>query len=106
MATIGRIEHGFDCRPDLVAIDNVVNPRNYLGKFWVDSITHDPLMLEYVLKLQGSKRITMGTDYPFPLGDLTLGKFIEEMNLTKKEKEDIFCNAALEWLAIPKKDLV
>ena len=106
MATIGRIEHGFDCRPDLVAIDNVVNPRNYLGKFWVDSITHDPLMLEYVLKLQGSKRITMGTDYPFPLGDLTLGKFIEEMNLTKKEKEDIFRNAALEWLAIPKKDLV
>ena len=106
MATIGRIEHGFDCRPDLVAIDNVVNPRNYLGKFWVDSITHDPLMLEYVLKLQGSKRITMGTDYPFPLGDLTGGKFIEEMNLTKKVKEDIFCNAALEWLAIPKKDLV
>ena len=106
MSTIGRIEHGFECRPDLVAIDNGVNPRDYLGRFWVDSITHDPLMLEYVLKLQGSKRITMGTDYPFPLGDLTVGKFIEEMDLGKKEKDDIFCNAALEWLAIPKKDLV
>lgn len=106
MATIGRIEHGFECRPDLVAIDNIINPRDYLGKFWVDSITHDPLMLEYVLKLQGSKRITMGTDYPFPLGDLTVGKFIEEMDLSKKVKEDIFCNAALEWLAIPKKDFV
>jgi len=32
-ATIGRIEHGFNVRPDLVAIDNPVNPRNYLGKF-------------------------------------------------------------------------
>ena len=105
MATIGRIQHGFDCRPDLVAIDNPVNPRNYLGKFWVDSITHDPLMLEYVLKLQGSKRITLGTDYPFPLGDLTVGKFIDDMALSKKEKEDIFCNATLEWLGMTKKEL-
>jgi len=102
MSTIGRIQHGFDCRPDLVAIDNNVNPRNYLGKFWVDSITHDSLMLEYVLKLQGSKRITLGSDYPFPLGDLEIGKFIEDMNLDTSIKEDIFCNAPLEWLGVSK----
>jgi aminocarboxymuconate-semialdehyde decarboxylase len=105
-ATIGRIEHGFDCRPDLVAIDNPINPRDYIGKFWVDSITHDPLMLDYVIKLQGSKKITFGTDYPFPLGDLTGGKFIEEMDISKKIKEDIFCNSTLEWLTISKKDFV
>ena len=104
--TIGRIEHGFDCRPDLVAIDNNINPRKYLGKFWVDSITHDALSLEYVIKLQGSRRITLGTDYPFPLGDLTVGKFIEEMDVSKKVKEDIFCNATLEWLNLSKKDFI
>src|SRR5690606_6673737 len=49
LPTIGRVEHGFNCRPDLVAIDNPVNPREYLGKFWVDCITHDPLILEYIL---------------------------------------------------------
>lgn len=98
MSTIGRIEHGFKCRPDLVAIDNPVNPRNYLGKFWVDSITHDPMMLEYVIKLQGTKRITLGSDYPFPLGDLEIGRFIEEMDISKESKEDIFCNSTLEWL--------
>ncbi|MDZ7645752.1 MAG: amidohydrolase family protein [Cytophagales bacterium] len=32
LPTIGRIEHGFNCRPDLVAIDNNENPRKYLGK--------------------------------------------------------------------------
>jgi aminocarboxymuconate-semialdehyde decarboxylase len=106
LSTIGRIQHGFDCRPDLVAIDNNFDPRKYIGKFWVDSITHDPLMLEYVLKLQGSKRVTMGTDYPFPLGDLTGGKFIEGMELGKKINDDIFCNATLEWLNMSKKDLV
>jgi aminocarboxymuconate-semialdehyde decarboxylase len=102
LGTIGRIEHGFICRPDLVAIDNPVNPRTYLGKFWVDCITHDPLMLEYVLKLQGSSRIALGSDYPFPLGDLEIGRFIEEMNIADSVKEDIFCNAPLSWLGIDK----
>ncbi len=98
LPTLGRIEHGFNCRPDLVAIDNQVNPRDYLGKFWVDSITHDPLLLDYVLKVQGSKRITLGSDYPFPLGDLEIGAYIEEMNLAPEIVDDIFCNATLEWL--------
>jgi len=56
--------------------------------------------LEYVLKLQGSKKITLGSDYPFPLGDLEIGKFIEEMDLDKGIKEDIFYKASLEWLNI------
>lgn len=106
LATIGRIEHGFNCRPDLVAIDNNVNPREYLGKFWVDNITHDPLMLEYVLKLQGSKRVTLGSDYPFPLGDLEIGKFVTEMGLDEETVDDIFCNATLEWLNLDKKQFL
>jgi len=106
LPTIGRIEHGFECRPDLVAIDNPVNPRNYLGKFWVDSVTHDPLMLEYVLKLMGSEKVMLGSDYPFPLGDLEIGKFIEEMNLSEETKENIFNQAALEWLNLSKEDFI
>jgi aminocarboxymuconate-semialdehyde decarboxylase len=84
-----------------VAIDNNIRPKDYLGKFWVDSVTHDEMMLEYVLKLQGSKKITLGSDYPFPLGDLEIGKFIEDMPLAQTIKEDIFHNAALEWLEVP-----
>ena len=106
LATLGRVEHGFNCRPDLVAIDNPVNPREYLGKFWVDSITHDPRMLQYVLELQGSKRVTLGSDYPFPLGDLEIGRFIEEMELDPVVVEDIFCNATLEWLKMEKEDFL
>ncbi len=103
LSTIGRIQQGFECRPDLVAIDNPVEPRKYLGKFWVDSITHDLFMLEYVIKMVGSQRVTLGSDYPFPLGDLEIGKFIEDSGLPKKVKEDIFSNATLEWLGLDKK---
>ena len=106
LATIGRVEHGFNCRPDLVAIDNAINPREYIGKFWTDCITHDIKMLKYVLDMQGSKRVCLGTDYPFPLGDLEIGRFIEESDLTEDVVEDIFCNSSLEWLNMKKEDLL
>ena len=102
LSTIGRIEHGFNSRPDLVAFDNPKNPREYCGHFWVDCITHDQDMLHYVLKIQGSKRVSLGSDYPFPLGDLEIGEFINEMNLEKSVVEDIFCNSTLEWLNLKK----
>ena len=102
LSTIGRIEHGFNCRPDLVAVDNQKNPRKYCGHFWVDCITHDQDMLRYVLKMQGSKRVTLGSDYPFPLGDLEIGEFINRMNLEESVVEDIFCNSTLEWLNLKK----
>ena len=106
LSTIGRIEHGFNSRPDLVAVDNRKNPREYCGHFWVDCITHDTDMLHYVLKMQGSKRVTLGSDYPFPLGDLEIGEFINQMNLEKSVVEDIFCNSTLEWLNLKKEMFV
>lgn len=100
LPTIGRIEHGFNCRPDLVAIDNPINPRDYIGKFWVDSATHDIDLLKYILKLQGSDKVCFGTDYPFPLGDLEIGKFIEESDIPLSDQENIFHNASASWLKL------
>ena len=105
LPTLGRIVHGFECRPDLVAIDNPVDPRQYLGKFWIDSVTHDPELLRYVMKMMGTNRITLGSDYPFPLGDLEIGKFVEDMDLDQEAKADIFHRAALEWLGMKKEEL-
>lgn len=96
--TIGRIQHGFECRPDLVAIDNNVPPRHYLGKFWVDSATHDPQLLRYVLDVIGEDKVCLGTDYPFPLGDLEIGAFIERMGLPQQTVEKIFHHNTLQWL--------
>ena len=106
LATLGRVEHGFNCRPDLVAIDNPNNPRDYCGRFWVDCITHDQEILNYILKMQGSKRVTLGSDYPFPLGDLEIGDFITKMNLDESTVEDVFSNSTLEWLNINKEDFL
>jgi len=101
-ATIGRIEHGFHCRPDLVAIDNHNNPRNYLGKFYLDSLVHEPKMLDYIIDLMGADRIALGTDYPFPLGELEPGKLIRSMPYDVGMKERLLNGSALEWLGMSK----
>ena len=105
-ATIGRIEHGFNVRPDLVAIDNPVNPRNYLGKFYLDSLVHDPMMLDMIVKLIGVERVALGTDYPFPLGELSPGKLIESMPYSDSMKERLLNGSALEWLGLKKEQFV
>src|SRR5215213_7875306 len=100
--TLGRIAHGFEARPDLVAIDNSKNPREYLGKFWLDSLVHDALMLEYLVNLVGADKIALGTDYPFPLGELEPGKLIEASKFDAATKAKLLHGAALEWLNLDK----
>lgn len=102
--TIGRLQHGFNCRPDLVAVHNDVPPMDYLGKFWVDCITHDPRLLQYVIDTIGSEKVCLGTDYPFPLGDLEIGKFVEEMNLPESDFENIMFQSTLDWLGLSNKE--
>ncbi len=103
-ATIGRIQHGFEVRPDLCAIDNPVSPMNYLGKFYLDSLVHSPQMLDYVVNLIGADKVCLGTDYPFPLGELQPGKLIHSMNYDDKKKEQLLSGSALEWLGLKKSD--
>jgi aminocarboxymuconate-semialdehyde decarboxylase len=101
LPTIGRVQHGFQCRPDLVALDNPVSPTAYLGKFWVDCITHDPVMLQYIIDMVGIDKVTLGSDYPFPLGDLEIGAFMETMGLTAADKQKIYASNTLDWLGLP-----
>jgi aminocarboxymuconate-semialdehyde decarboxylase len=96
--TIGRIEHGFNVRPDLVAVDNKINPKEYIGKFWIDSLVHDKKAFQYMLQVIGEDNICLGSDYPFPLGEHHPGKMIEEMNLEENVQEKLFHGNAACWL--------
>lgn len=101
-ATLGRVEHGFNVRPDLCAVDNPINPREYMGKFWLDSLVHDPKMLDYLVGLVGSDKVALGTDYPFPLGELEPGQLINSMPYNYRVKGDLLHGSALSWLNMDK----
>lgn len=100
--TLGRIQHGFDVRPDLCAVDNPHPPKSYIGKFYFDSLVHDPQALDYIVKLMGEDFIALGTDYPFPLGELAPGKLIQSMPYDLLVKEKLLSGNALNWLGLKK----
>lgn len=65
---IGRLDHAFAVRQEpRVAIEQP--PSSYLGRFWLDSITHSDASLEFLASLAGTERIVLGTDLPFDMGD-------------------------------------
>jgi len=97
-ATLGRIEHGFNVRPDLCAVDNPHSPRKYIGRIYFDSLVHEPAKLDYLLKLVGADQIALGSDYPFPLGELVPGGLIESMPYDDAIKAMLFHGTALNWL--------
>jgi aminocarboxymuconate-semialdehyde decarboxylase len=99
--TIGRIEHGFRMRPDLVATDNPRNPREYLKRLYFDSCVHDPQALRYLLDVTGVERVMLGTDYPFPLGEQEPGSGIDALKLDDRNRARLFHGTALEWLGLP-----
>lgn len=99
-ATLGRIEHGFNVRPDLCAVEDIANPRAYLDHFYVDSLVHDEDMLRYMIKLMGANRIALGSDYPFPLGEHVPGAMIESMSLPEDVRDRLLAGTALEWLGL------
>jgi len=101
-STIGRIEHGFNCRPDLVAKDNNINPREYLDRIYLDTLVHDAPMLEFLIELMGADRLALGSDYPFPLGELQPGKLIKDSISDKSIRERLLNGTALEWLGLNK----
>lgn len=125
-ATFGRIEHGFNVRPDLCAVDNTRPPRDYLvstvqtccglissdccvvpqGTFWVDSLAHDQTQLDAVCSLLGEDKVCLGTDYPFPLGEhmsggKVPGELIDSMDhWTAERKAKTLGTNALEWMGV------
>ena len=58
-----------------------------MKKVYVDSLVHDPDMLQILVKKFGEDRIMLGSDYPFPLGEIDRpGALIESTDLATDPK--------------------
>jgi aminocarboxymuconate-semialdehyde decarboxylase len=62
---VGRLHRNFELAPGLG------NPTEALSRLYTDTVLHDPRVLRFVVDIVGADRIMMGSDMPFPIGDLT-----------------------------------
>jgi aminocarboxymuconate-semialdehyde decarboxylase len=65
---------------------------------------HDEETLHFLIKKMGIDNILLGSDYPFPLGELHPGKMVENSSLDDDEKEKILCLNAFKLFNISKED--
>ncbi|KAJ3375739.1 hypothetical protein GGF31_002943 [Allomyces arbusculus] len=98
LATLGRIDHGFNVRPDLCATRTKHPPSHYLNKIHIDSLVHDLDTLKFSIAKIGADRIMLGSDYPFPLGEHHPGKMVEESDLDDEVKDAILYKNAVQFL--------
>ncbi len=61
----GRLRHAAGVRTELA--DSPRDPHAYFGRIVVDTITHDPAALRYLVDRVGADNVAMGTDLPFDM---------------------------------------
>ena len=75
-AQIGRVDNAWH-RRDIVRADCPHPPSSYVDRFRVDSAVFSDDALRLLVSVMGEDRILMGSDYPFPLGEIEPGLMIE-----------------------------
>ncbi len=98
-STLGRIQHGFEARPDLCGVNTKASPRAQIGKFYLDTLVHDARVLQQLIEIFGVEKLALGTDYPFPLGEDKPGSLIRSLGeLDEASRERLLSGTAREWL--------
>jgi len=76
-AQIGRVDNAWH-RRDLVSRDCPHLPSSYASRFHVDSAVFSDDALRLLTAVMGDDHILMGSDYPFPLGEIEPGRVIRD----------------------------
>ena len=72
---LGRVDNAWRQR-DIVRQDCPQLPSSYARRFHVDSAVFDPAALRLLVDVMGAERVMLGSDYPFPLGEQSIGTLI------------------------------
>jgi aminocarboxymuconate-semialdehyde decarboxylase len=83
-----RMDHAWRARPDCRTI--IKNPpSSYLEKFYFDSITFDPEMLQRLIDKFGADHVVLGTDYPYDMGEEDPLGLIKQVKRLPKAARDL-----------------
>jgi aminocarboxymuconate-semialdehyde decarboxylase len=97
---LGRVQNAWQYR-DIVREDCPRPPAEYVKRFYVDSAVFDPGAFRLLIDVMGTDRIMLGSDYPFPLGEQSIGQLVaQQPGLTDADKNAISAGNAIEFFGL------
>jgi aminocarboxymuconate-semialdehyde decarboxylase len=81
---IGRLRRNYSLDKDKLG-----DPDAALASMYYDTIVQDTRTLRYLADIVGADRLMMGSDMPFPIGDLAPLKIVQETSFTDAERAGI-----------------
>lgn len=67
---VGRIQRGYEALPHVVATDMKSSPLEVVAKLYFDTVVFTASSLRFLIDFAGADHVVLGSDYPFPMGDL------------------------------------
>ena len=86
----GGVENAWHGRHDVVGT-SAQPPREYVGRFSVDSAVFDASALRLLVDTLGADHVLLGSDYPYPLGEAEAGRLIRTSPLLDRRRARACC---------------
>jgi aminocarboxymuconate-semialdehyde decarboxylase len=80
---LGRLERNHAITP------GIGDPVEALSRLYVDTILHDARVLQFVIGMLGADRLMLGSDMPFPIGDLEPTRIVAAAGLTAEQAASV-----------------
>lgn len=84
----GRLRHAHSFQPQARA-QLVESPEDSLRRFYFDTVTHDPTLLQALIDYAGVDHVLLGSDYPFDMGVEQPAEIVLALGLSEADEAKI-----------------
>jgi aminocarboxymuconate-semialdehyde decarboxylase len=67
---VGRMQRGYEGVPHVAATNMESSPLDVFAKLYFDTVLFTAPSLRFLIDFAGVDHVVLGSDYPFPMGDL------------------------------------
>lgn len=96
---LGRFRHGWRVRPEAKAVLRC-DPVEGFHRIFLDTLTHDPLVVRILAAQLGWQGIVVGTDYPFGMGDAAPAETLAAIAPPPDTRADLAWRNAARFLGV------
>jgi aminocarboxymuconate-semialdehyde decarboxylase len=96
---LGRLENAWNHHPVARGVCELP-PSRYVDRFYVDSAVFDERALQFLVETMSAQRVMLGSDYPFPLGEHSVGALIRSSRLAPHAMNRLLGENAAEFFGI------